>query len=263
MDLALGGKRILITGSTRGLGEAMARLLAAEGAKVIIHGRNAAAANKVAASIGGPDRVAVVLGELADSEAIDKVAAGALAAFGGVDVLVNNAGLFGADSWDAVNVAEWTALYAANVVAPARLSSLMAADMKPRGWGRLIHIGSVAAAVSLPFCPNYAATKAALACVSSTLAKHYGKFGVTSNILGVGTIANMAEYAGPEFSGPDPAYALMTAGPDGHYNQNTLSRSGTPEEVAYTVAMLASPNSAFINGSLVRVDGGCVPTPGL
>lgn len=265
MDLQLEGKRALVTGSSRGLGEAMAKALAAEGAKVVIHGRNRQAAEAVAHDIGGSDRVAVVLGDLSEEGAADGVAARAEAAFGGIDILVNNAGLFGPTDWSNVDVSDWLSLYGANVAAPARLSALLAERMKDRRWGRFIHIGSLAAGVGLPMCPSYAATKAALAAISSSLAKQYGRHGITSNILGVGVIANMAETIGSDAgqSVSDATYDFMTTIPDGHYHINPIGRSGTPEEVAFMVTVLASPRSSYVNGALVRVDGGCVPTLGL
>ncbi len=265
MDLQLEGKCALVTGSSRGLGEAMARSLAAEGAKVIVHGRNREAAEQVAQSIGGRDRVAVVLGDLADAGAVDRIASEAGAAFGGVEILVNNAGLLGPDDWNNVAMSEWLALYATNVAGPARLSALLASGMEARQWGRLIHIGSLAAGVGLPMCPSYAATKAALTAMSSSLAKRFGRHGITSNILGVGVIANLTQsgWINEDEGAPDPTYEFMTTIPDGHLHINPTGRSGTPEEVAFAVTLLASPRSSYVNGTLVRVDGGCVPTLGL
>jgi 3-oxoacyl-[acyl-carrier protein] reductase len=265
MDLQLEGKCALVTGSSRGLGKTMVKALADEGAKVIVHGRNREAAEAVAHSIGDSDRVAVVLGDLAEEGGADRIAEQARAAFGQVDILVNNAGLFGPDNWDDIIVAEWLSLYATNVAGPARLSGLLGSDMKERRWGRMIHIGSLAGNIGLPMCPSYAATKAALAAMSSSLAKQFGRHGITSNIIGVGVIANMAEsgFIAADASAPDPTYQFMTTIPEGHYHLNPIGRSGTPDEVAFMVAILASPRSAYVNGTMVRVDGGCVPTLGL
>jgi len=244
MDLQLEGKCALVTGSSRGLGEAMARSLAAEGVKVIVHGRNKEAAEEVAHSIGGSDRVAVVLGDLAEAGTVDRVADEAGAAFGGIDILVNNAGLFGPDDWNNVVASEWLSLYATNVAAPARLSSLLAASMQLRGWGRLIHIGSLGATVGLPMCPNYAATKAALAAISSSLAKHYGRHGITSNILSVGVIGNLTEtgWIEGDEDKPDATYEFMITIPDGHLHINPMGRSGTPQEVAFMSAKRGQPD---------------------
>src|SRR5262249_29152601 len=100
--------------------------------------------------------------------------------------------------------------------------------------------------------------------MSSSLAKHYGGFGVTSNILGVGTINNLGAFKGMDAEKAGEAiYGMVTSGAGGHYNINPMQRMGTPDEVAFIVAMLASPRSSFVNGALIRVDGGKVPNIGL
>jgi NAD(P)-dependent dehydrogenase (short-subunit alcohol dehydrogenase family) len=264
MDLELSGKRALITGSSKGIGTEIAKVLALEGVRVVIHGRNEEAARSVAEQIGGGDRVAVVIGELSDPDGVTRVANEALEAFGGIDVLVNNAGVVLPSNWDKTQPRDWARLYNTNVVPAVSLCARFAPLMKERGWGRLIHIGSSSAAIGLPKSPEYAATKAALAAMSSSLAKHYGEFGVTSNILGVGTINNLGLLKGKDADQSGAAiYGMVTGGTGGHYNINPLKRMGTCAEVAYIVAILASPRSSFVNGALIRVDGGKVPTIGL
>jgi NAD(P)-dependent dehydrogenase (short-subunit alcohol dehydrogenase family) len=266
LDLQLTGKRALVTGSSKGIGEVIAKMLAAEGVSVVVHGRNEDAARKVAADIdqaGG--KAVVVIGDIADPATCERVADEAQAAFGGIDILVNNAGVAPPSNWDKTDPSEWGKLYETNVVPAVRLCTRFAPLMKEAGWGRLIHIGSSAGAVGLPKAPEYASTKAALAAMSSSLAKHYGGFGITSNILGVGTIANLGMLEGmrAHSEAEDPVYDVVTRGPGGHYNLNPIGRTGRPEEVAFVVAMLASPLSSFVNGALIRVDGGKVPNLGL
>ncbi len=267
MDLGLQGKRALVTGSSSGIGATIADLLAQEGVRVVVHGRRDDAARAVAEGIGGPDKAVVVLGDIAEPAEAERVAREAVEAFGGIDILINNAGGFGPSNWDETNPDEWTALYRTNVSSAVSLSAALAPPMKERGWGRIIQIGSATGALAMPNSPVYAATKAALANMSSSLAKHYGEFGITSNLIGVGTIAtawmrNLFPQT-EETKDRDPIYEMMLGAPSGNYHTNPIKRMGLPEEVAYAVMMLASPRAAFINGVILRVDGGMVPNIGL
>jgi NAD(P)-dependent dehydrogenase (short-subunit alcohol dehydrogenase family) len=260
------GKRALVTGSSRGIGADIAKELAEEGVRVVVHGRDAEAARSTSDEItraGGEAKV--VLGDLSDPADCDRVAKEALAAFGGVDILVNNAGVSPPSNWDETRPEIWLLTYETNVMPAVRLSMKFAPMMKEAGWGRLIHIGSSAGAMGLPRAPEYSASKAAFANMSASLAKHYGKFGITSNVLGVGTIDNLGlrlKLAG-QSDAADPFYDMLIRAAAGHYNMNPVGRTGRPEEVAFVVAMLASPRSSFINGALIRVDGGKVPNVGL
>lgn len=155
MDLELDGKRALVTGSTGGIGEAIAVRLAAEGASVIVHGRPREAGDRVAGAIvaaGGQASVA-----LADLTADDQVAGLADAVgqtSGGVDVLVNNAGAYAKSSWWTATSSDWLSLYA-NVVAAVRLIRAFVPAMRDRGFGRVILLASGEATQSrLPSCPT-------------------------------------------------------------------------------------------------------------
>jgi 3-oxoacyl-[acyl-carrier protein] reductase len=141
MDLNLRGKRALVTGSSAGIGAEIARVLAQEGASVVIHGRNAERANKFAAEIraaGGA--AAVALGELTDDAQAERVAHEAEAAFGGVDILVNNAGSYPITAWWDTPPDVWLETYNTDVVAGVRLVKLLVPGMIERGWGRVIQI---------------------------------------------------------------------------------------------------------------------------
>src|SRR5262249_1144433 len=125
MDLQLEGKRALITGSSRGIGAVIAKTLAQEGVKVVIHGRNAEAAEGVASEIGERN-ARVVIGDMSDPETAERAADEALAAFGGLDILVNNAAMSVPSSWDKTKAEEWVSLYATNVAPAVRLCARLA-----------------------------------------------------------------------------------------------------------------------------------------
>jgi 3-oxoacyl-[acyl-carrier protein] reductase len=141
MDLALKGKRALITGSTTGIGEAVVRRLAAEGARVIVHGRNAARADLLlnALRAEGAD-AALVLGNLNTDAEADHVASQALEAFEGVDILVNNAGHFFGKLWVDIEPAEWNSIYNNNLTSMVRVSRRLAPLMAEREWARIINM---------------------------------------------------------------------------------------------------------------------------
>ena len=150
MDLQLNGKRALVTGSSSGIGEAIAKVLAKEGAAVVVHGRQEKEADRVAQEIvssGG--KAVVVLGDLSDDQAAAQVAEKALSAFGGIDILVNNAGAFPPGDWSNDKAAQWVNLYNQNVGSMVRMIQHLVPPMKQRGWGRVVNLASTVAA--MPF----------------------------------------------------------------------------------------------------------------
>lgn len=275
MDLQLEGKRALVTGGSGAIGSAIVEMLAREGVRVVVHGRREEATRAVAARVRDPKNAAVVLGDLSDIAEAKRIADEASAAFGGIDILINNAAATGPTNWETTKAEDWAPYFNMIVSSAVTLSLALIPQMKERRWGRIIQTGSSAASLGLPSAPEYAAAKAALANMSSSLAKQYGGYGITSNILGVGTVTTdshlkyVAEAAAritstrPDGGPVDRIYEAIIQSPGGFYNINPLSRMGRPEEVAFIVAMLASPLSSFVNGALVRVDGGKVPTIGL
>ena len=162
MDLQLVGKRAVVTGSSSGIGEAIAKFLAAEGASVVVHGRREAEAKRVAAEIGAAGgRAVVALGDLSTDAGADAVAKATIDAFGGADILVNNAGAFPQGAWLDSDAAEWTDLYNQNVGSMVRLITRLVPGMKQRRWGRVISIASGVATMPFGDMANYSATKAA------------------------------------------------------------------------------------------------------
>ena len=151
MDLQLGGKRALVTGSSSGIGEAIAKSLAAEGAAVVVHGRRQAEANRVASEIAAAGGKAVVaMGDLSSDAGADAVAKVVNDALGGADILVNNAGAYPQTPWLESTAADWTGVYNQNVGSMVRMITRLVPGMKQRGWGRVISLASVVATMPFP-----------------------------------------------------------------------------------------------------------------
>jgi NAD(P)-dependent dehydrogenase (short-subunit alcohol dehydrogenase family) len=267
MELELTGKRALVTGSSSGIGVAIARALAAEGASVVVHGRNEERAQAVAegiAAAGGT--AAVVCGDLSTAAGAEGVADGALAAFGGIDILVNNAGGQGESknpSWFTTAPEAWANTYQANVLAAVRLIHKLAPAMTERGWGRVINIATAAAITPTSAQPDYGASKAAMLNFSLGLSKALKQSGVTSNAISPGMIRTegltvfLTDLAAKRGWGDDIAKAEQYVIKGGG---QTVSRVGETEDIAYAVTMLASPRADFINGTNIHVDGGLSPS---
>ncbi len=261
MDLQLQNKIALVTGSTAGIGESIAKTLAREGARVVIHGRNADAAKRVAAEIlenGGA--VKSVLGDLADDEQAAQVAKAAKDAFGPVDILINNAGVYPQRGWWDSTPAQWVEIYNQNVASMVRMIQAFVPDMKKNGWGRVVNISSGAGFQPTAGMPHYAATKSANILITVSLAKEVGNSGVTVNTVSPGAIVTpgaevfLRPLAQQQGWGDD--WAVIEHNVVSKVIPTTLQRFGRPEEVAAAVVFLSSPLASYIHGVNLRVDGG-------
>lgn len=266
MDLQLTGKRALVTGSSSGIGEAIAKLLVAEGASVVIHGRREDAVSKVRAEIaeaGG--NAAVAVGDLSEDRGADAVAKEASRAFGSIDILVNNAGAAPLGDWFDEGVAEvWNSLYDQNVTSVVLMVQRIVPGMRDSGWGRVINLGSIVAAAPQAGNPHYHATKAANVNQTVSLAKALAGTGVTVNAVSPGLVRTpatepwMLHWASQNGWGED--WDVIERNVATHVTPNPSARVGMPSDIAYAVAFLASPLAGFVNGSNIRVDGGGNPT---
>lgn len=267
MDLQLTGKRVLVTGSSAGIGVGIAEALADEGAAVVVHGRNAERARAVAERITARGGTAAhVVGSLSTDEGAADVAAAAIAAFDGIDILVNNAG--GAaeaanPSWFATGTDAWLETYQGNVLAAVRLIHHLVPPMRERGWGRVINIGTGAAITPTSAQPDYGPSKAAMLNMSLGLSKAIRGSGVTVNTVSPGMIRTegltrfLTRFAEKRGWGDDlqraEEHVVKGSG-------QTVARVGEVEDVAFGVAMLASPRSDFVNGINLHLDGGISPS---
>jgi len=234
----LEGKVALITGATSGIGKAAAMQLAAQGATVIVHGRDADRGAAVVAEIengGGSARfVGADLGEPAEALRLAREA-------GDVDILVNNAGFAWFGPSAKLDAKTLDQLFAANVQAPYLLVSVLAPKMVARGDGVIINIASRAGAVGQPDSAAYGATKAALASLARSWAAEYGPAGIRVNAIS----------PGPVYTGAAKRELFDASG-----KTTLLGRAAEPSEIAEVIGFLASPRASYITGTNIAVDGG-------
>jgi len=260
MDLRVKGKRALVTGASSGLGEAIAIMLATEGAEVIIHGRDEQRTQSVRDKInqsGGKAEYA--LGDLGTDEGADRVVKAALAN-GPIDILINNAGVYHGQAWMDVTGKEWLDTYNTNVVSGIRMVQRLLPQMRQLGWGRIVQIGSIAAIQPIAIQPDYNAAMAARHNFTVSLARELKGSGITSNTVAPGAmlvesvkslILGMAAQNnwGEDWDEIEKNAAAL-------FVQNDSGRFGKPEEVAGAVAYLMSSYADHVTGSIIRVDGG-------
>jgi len=271
MDLQLTGKRVLVTGSSSGIGRGIATVLGREGATVVVHGRSRERSEETAAavrSVGGTAHVA--LGDLATDTGAAAVAEAVQAATGGVDILVNNIGGTessggGARSWFEITPDHWLGAMQQNLVAAVRMVHAFVPAMRDAGWGRVINISSGGGSAPPDSVPDYCAAKAALNNMTVGLSKALARSGVTVNTVSPGCtmtemfqggLARMAEANGWTGGFAEWEARFMETGA----YPCVSTRYGRPEDIGAVVALLASPLSDFVNGANYRVDGGQVPS---
>ena len=262
MNLNLENKRVLVTGSSSGLGEAIVKLLAAEGAKVIVHGRNEERTSAVAEAVielGG--FAEYVLGDLTTDESAKAVAEQVLAG-GPVDILVNNAGGYEHISWKDATPDKWMNAYETNVLSGLRMIRHMVPAMKTQKWGRVITIGGGLAIQPTASLPDYSATLAARHNLAISLARQLKETGITSNVVAPGAILipSVKELVTKLSSSHDwgETWEQIERNSVNALVPNDLGRYGKPEEIAGAVAYLCSTYADYINGAILRVDGGTV-----
>lgn len=259
MDLQLTGKTTLVTGSTAGIGLAIAQRLAAEGAHVVISGRNQEKLDKAAATIGAQGSVRAVLADPATAQGAQDL----IEAVPDVDILINNLGIYEAKPFSDITDEDWHHIFEVNVVSGARLARHYFPRMLEKNWGRVIFIASESALVVPSEMVHYGMTKTAQLAISRGLAEQTRGTGVTVNSVLPGPTRSegIVEFIRSVVDNKDAPEAEREA--EFFAKMRPLSlirRLIEADEIAAQVALLSSPLGAITNGAAIRIEGGIVPT---
>ena len=260
MNLQLNDKTALVSGSTKGIGLAIATSLAREGARVILNGRTekgvAEARASISAQVPGA-KLETFAGDLATAEGTEVL----VKRFPAIDILVNNLGIFEPKAFEAIDDAEWRRFFEVNVLSGVRLSRAYLAGMKQRDWGRIVFISSESGINTPLEMIHYGMTKTAQLAVSRGLAQCCAGTRVTVNsVLPGPTRSEGVEEFVNQLSAGQPFEEFEKEFFKSFRSSSLLKRFATTEEVANLVTYVCSPLSAATNGAALRVDGGIVGT---
>lgn len=260
MDLQLTNKLALVSGSTAGIGYAIAHALAAEGAHVVINGRAQASVDEAVAKIKtatGASQVSGFAGDLSSAT----IAEALVTKFPDIDILINNLGIFEPKPFEDIPDADWVRFFETNVLSGVRLARLCLPSMKRRNWGRIIFISSESAVQIPSEMIHYGTTKTAQLAVSRGLAESLAGTGITVNSVlpgptrsrGLGDFVEaLAQAENKSFSEFEKEFFEKVR------PTSLIKRFSTPEEVASMVVYVASPLASATTGAALRVDGGTI-----
>jgi len=258
MNLQLTGRLALVSGSTAGIGHAIAQALAAEGARVIVNGRSQASVDLAVARMTAGDGGEIIgfAGDLSTAAAAQAL----VARHPGIEILVNNLGIFEPKPFEDIPDEDWTRFFDVNVLSGVRLARLVLPAMRRANWGRIIFISSESAVQIPAEMVHYGMTKTAQLAVSRGLAESVAGTGITVNSVlpgptksrGVGDFVEaLAKADGKSFEAYEKEFFEKVR------PTSLIQRFEAPEEIASMVAYIASPLSSGTTGAALRVDGGC------
>ncbi len=266
MELGLNGKVVLITGSSKGIGFAIAQAFAREGCKVVLNGRHTADLDSAAAQIrnagASPAAVHTVASDVAAPGGAERAVSETVSHFGTIHILVNNAGGIGRfAAFAELTDDEWLQVFQLNVMSAVRASRAAIPHMQRQKWGRIISISSESGTQPDALMPHYNASKAAVNLLTKSLSKAYGADGILVNCVSPALIrtplveemfADQAKSSGVSVDEAERAFVRELR------PNIVFGRAGRPAETAGIVVFLASEQASFITGSNYRVDGGSV-----
>ncbi|WP_227762262.1 3-oxoacyl-ACP reductase FabG [Zhaonella formicivorans] len=243
--MRLANKVAVITGSSRGIGRAIAVAMAKEGAKVVVNGGNQKAIDETVEMIRALGaEVISVRANIADYDQVQMLAEEAIKAFGRIDILINNAGITRDAMLHKMTPEQWKEVIDINLTGVFNCTSIIGAIMRNQGSGNIINISSVVGLYGNVGQTNYSATKGAMISMMKTWAKELGRKGIRANAIAPGFISTEMVETIPE--------NIL----DGIKKSVPIGRLGTAEEIANVAVFLASDESSYINGETIRVDGG-------
>lgn len=244
--ISLEGKTAIVTGASQGLGEATVKKLHEAGASVVINyypdaeGKNLAKANAIAVQLG--ERVLCVAGDVRDKEAVRGLFEKAILAFGGVDIVINNAAVLRDKTIKKMSDEDWQVVLDTNLTGVFHVCRMAAETLRPEG--RIVSLGSIAASLGFFGQANYAAAKAGVEAMTRVLARELAKKRITVNAVAPGVVlTEMGK------SIPNKVQKAMM-------EQIPLERFGEPNDIAHAILFLCSPLAAYITGQTIHVNGG-------
>jgi 3-oxoacyl-[acyl-carrier protein] reductase len=257
MDLELRDKVAIVNGSSQGIGYAIARMLAGEGAKVVMTARNEATLNAAAETIRGETQASVlpIPSDIRRAEDCGRIVEGTISQFGRVDILVNNDGAPPLGKLEQFDDVAWGKAVQQNLMSVVRMTRQVIPPMRTAGGGRIVNIAALSVLQPMETFGLSVATWAGVIGFAKTLSLEVGLYGITVNTICPGRIATArlekVYSQRPEHAGKDPGKLMEDL-----QKETPLQRIGKPEDVAALVAFLVSSQASFITGVTIQIDGG-------